>query len=321
LIRGDMNNQKHPGSLKVPLSISILANKNFVMIKRSIQLALIISTLISIRSEAQKINEPQNVSAQWSQPYQPFRIVGNVYYVGTYDLACYLITTSEGNILINSGLAASAPIIIKNIEDLGFNAADTKILLTTQAHYDHVGAFADLQKLTGAKMLANSKDAEVLADGGSSDYELAKKYGRTFEPVHVDGKLKDGDLIKLGTTQLTMLHHPGHTKGSSSFLLDVKDENKTYKVLIANMPTIVTDRKFSDIPEYPEIAKDFEFSFKALKKQSFDLWLSSHAGQFSMHSKHKPGDAYNPEAFADRRGYDKSLAELEVQYLKKIQEK
>jgi metallo-beta-lactamase class B len=291
------------------------------MKKQFILFALIFSSFISIHSEAQKINEPQNVSAQWSQPYQPFRIVGNVYYVGTYDLACYLITTSEGNILINSGLAASASIIKNNIEELGFKVADTKILLTTQAHYDHVGAFAELQKLTGAKMLANSKDAEVLADGGSSDYELAKKYGRTFEPVHVDGKLKDGDLIKLGTTQLIMLHHPGHTKGSSSFLLDVNDGTKTYKVLIANMPTIVTDREFSDISEYAEIAKDFAYSFTALRKQSFDLWLSSHAGQFSMHSKHKPGDAYNPEAFADRKGYDKSLSELEAQYQKKLNQK
>jgi metallo-beta-lactamase class B len=291
------------------------------MKKQFILFALIFSSLISIHSEAQKINEPQNVSAQWSQPYQPFRLVGNVYYVGTYDLACYLITTSEGNILINSGLAASASIIKNNIEELGFKVADTKILLTTQAHYDHVGAFAELQKLTGAKMLANSKDAEVLADGGRSDYELAKKYGRTFEPVHVDGKLKDGDLIKLGTTQLIMLHHPGHTKGSSSFLMDVNDGTKTYKVLIANMPTIVTDREFSDIPEYAEIAKDFAYSFTALRKQSFDLWLSSHAGQFSMHSKHKPGDAYNPEAFADRKGYDKSLSELEAQYQKKLNQK
>jgi metallo-beta-lactamase class B len=101
----------------------------------------------------------------------------------------------------------------------------------------------------------------------------------------------------------------------------VNDGTKTYKVLIANMPTIVTDREFSDIPEYAEIAKDFAYSFTALRKQSFDLWLSSHAGQFSMHSKHKPGDAYNPEAFADRKGYDKSLSELEAQYQKKLNQK
>jgi metallo-beta-lactamase class B len=288
--------------------------------KQNIILLLVITSFFCIRTQAQKVNEPQHVNPQWSQPYQPFRIVGNVYYVGTYDLACYLITTSEGNILINTGLAASTSIIKKNIEDLGFKMADTKILLTTQAHYDHVGAFAEIQKLTNAKVLANSKDAEVLADGGSSDYELGENV-RTFEPIRVDRKLKDGDVIKLGNTQLVMLHHPGHTKGSSSFLFDVRDENKTYKVLIANMPTIVTDRKFSDIPLYPEIAKDFTYTLEAMKKQSFDLWLSSHASQFGLHSKHKPGDAYNPEAFADRSGYDKSLSELEAQYLKKLKEK
>lgn len=287
---------------------------------RIIIMILAIASVSSFRAQAQKVNEPQNVSAQWSQPYKPFRIVGNVYYVGTYDLACYLITTSRGNILINTGLAASASIIKKNIEDLGFNVADTKILLTTQAHYDHVGAFAEIQKATGANMLANAKDAQVLADGGSSDYEMGKN-GRTFEPIRVDGKLKDGEVITLGDTRLTMLHHPGHTKGSSSFLLDVNDGSKTYKVLIANMPTIVTDRKLTNIPEYPEIAKDFAYSFEALKKQSFDLWLSSHASQFAMHSKHKPGDAYNPEAFADRSGYDKSLNDLEAAYLKKMQQK
>jgi metallo-beta-lactamase class B len=199
--------------------------------KQSIILIVAFTLFIIIRMEAQKINEPQHVSTQWSQPYQPFRIVGNVYYVGTYDLACYLITTSEGNILINTGLAASASIIKNNIEELGFKVTDTKILLTTQAHYDHVGAFAEIQKLTGANMLANAKDAKVLADGGSSDFELGKN-GLTFQPIRVDGKLKDGDVITLGTTQLVMLHHPGHTKGSSSFLFDVKDENKTYKVLV-----------------------------------------------------------------------------------------
>jgi metallo-beta-lactamase class B len=281
---------------------------------------LVIASLMSFQTFAQKVNEPQNVNAQWSQPHQPFRIVGNVYYVGTYDLASYLIVTSEGNILINTGLAASVSMIKENIETLGFRFADTKILLTTQAHYDHVGAMAAIKKLTGAKMMADDKDVEVLTDGGSSDYELGK-YGSTFEPVQVDRQLKDSDTIELGAMKLVMLHHPGHTKGSCSYLFDVKDERKTYKVLIANMPTIVTDKKFADIPSYPDIAKDFAYTLDAMKKLSFDLWLSSHASQFGLHTKHKSGDAYNPEAFAGRKDYDKSLSDLEAQYLKKMKEK
>src|SRR5258708_8760406 len=291
------------------------------MIKNTFMIAtLAIVSLICLHTSAQKINEPQNTNPQWSQPYQPFCIVGNVYYVGTYDLACYLIVTPKGNILINTGLVASASTIKENIEALGFTLTDTKILLTTQAHFDHVAAMAFIKKRTDAKMMVDDGDAGVVMDGGSSDYELGKN-GRTFEPVTVDRLLKNGDTITLGNMRLVMLHHPGHTKGSCSFLFDVKDEHKTYKVLIANMPTIVTDKKFSDIPSYPNIAKDYAYTLDAMKKLSFDIWLSSHASQFGLHKKHKPGDAYNPEAFVDRKGYDKSVSDLEAQYLKKMEGK
>lgn len=286
--------------------------------KKSIILTLAIAFLF-FHAAAQKVNEPKDTNPQWSQGYPPFRIVGNLYYVGTYDLACYLVVTSEGNILINTGLADSEAIIKSNIETLGFKFADTKILLTTQAHFDHVGAMAAIKKQTDAKFMADEKDAAELENGGISDYELGK-YGVTFSPIKVDRKLKDQDVIKLGNTQIVMLHHPGHTKGSCSYMIDVKDENKTYKVLIVNFPSIITDRSFSAIPAYPDIAKDYAYTLDTLKKLSFDLWLSSHASQFALHEKHKPGDAYNPEAFADRKGYDKSVAGLEEQYRKKMEQ-
>src|SRR6185503_1921141 len=118
---------------------------------------------------AQKVQEPKTTNAEWSTPYPPFRIAGNLYYVGTYDLACYLITTTQGNILINTGLASSADQLKKNIETLGFKFRDTKIFLTTQVHYDHVGAIAEIKKETGAQVIVDEKDAPVLAEGGSSD--------------------------------------------------------------------------------------------------------------------------------------------------------
>src|SRR5882724_2735575 len=161
------------------------------MIKNIVVIAtLAMALLICLQTTAQKINEPQNTDPQWSQPYPPFRIVGNVYYVGTYDLACYLIVTTKGSILINTGLAASGTMIKSNIEALGFKLSDVKILLTTQAHYDHVGAMAAIKKQTGAEMWADEKDAGVITDGGSSDYELGKD-GVTFEPIKVDRRLKD----------------------------------------------------------------------------------------------------------------------------------
>jgi metallo-beta-lactamase class B len=283
-----------------------------------ILLAVVVS-LTALPAAAQKVQEPKIMNAEWSASYQPFRIAGNLYYVGTYDLASYLITTTKGNILINTGLAASATQIKSNIEALGFRFADTKILLTTQAHYDHVGAMATIKKKTGAQLMVDEKDAGVLMDGGSSDYALGG-HGSTFKPVQADRLLHNGDTIQLGDMQMLMLHHPGHTKGSCSFLFTVKDEQRWYKVLIANMPTIVTEKPFAAITTYPEIAVDYANTLKAMKNISFDIWLASHASQFKLHTKHRPGDAYNPAAFSDQGGYDAAISDLQNEYDEKLKQ-
>lgn len=276
--------------------------------------AVLLFALIANTTLAQKVQEPKITNAEWAKPFPPFRIAGNLYYVGTYDLACYLITTNQGNILINTGLASSAVQIKKNIEALGFKYADTKILLNTQAHYDHLGAMSTIKKQTHAKFMVQEADAAVASDGGNADYAFGGK-GSTFAPVQPDKLLHNGDTIRLGDMQLLLLHHPGHTKGSSSFLFTVKDEQRSYKVLIANMPTIVTDKSFDSIAVYPKIAADYAATFASMKKIQFDLWLASHASQFAMHEKYKPGNSYNPAAFIDRTGYDQSLQELEEAYL------
>jgi metallo-beta-lactamase class B len=283
---------------------------------------LILAAVLSVAASsvtAQKVKEPKAWNEEWSKPYRPFRIAGNLYYVGTYDLACYLITTPQGNILINTGLAASKKQIKSNIETLGFRFTDTKILLNTQAHYDHLGAMAAIKKKTGGQLMINEKDAAAAKDGGSSDYALGGK-NSTFKPVIPDRLLHDGDTVQLGNMQLMMLHHPGHTKGSCSFLFTVKDEQRSYKVLIANMPTIVTDSSFANISSYPEISADYAYTLKAMKNISFDIWVASHAGQFNLHDKHKPGDAYNPAAFKDQAGYDAYMNDLQKQYDEKVKQ-
>ncbi len=286
----------------------------FTMFKNALQNTLLVTIFIftCVSLNAQVVKEPR-VTEEWEKPYQPFRIAGNLYYVGTYDLACYLVTSSEGNILINTGVASSAAQIKKNIETLGFKFADIKILLTTQAHYDHMGAMAAIKKMTGAKLMADENETAVLADGGMSDYELGK-YGRSFAPVKPDRLLRNNDTITLGDMHLVLLHHPGHTKGSCSYLLDVKDNQRTYKVLIANIPSIIIDGKFSEVSTYPTIASDYAYTLGAMKKLSFDIWVASHASQFNLHKKHQPGDAYNPAAFIDKAGYDAALSNMQKQY-------
>mgnify|MGYP003410346485 FL=1 len=229
------------------------------------------------------------------------------------------MSTPQVNIQINTGLADSEKQSRQNIKAVGFKFADTKILLNTQAHYDHMGAMAAIKKKTGAQLMMNEKDVPVAKDGGSSDYAIGGKEPNC-KPVIPDRLLKDGDTIALGNMKLVMLHHPGHTKGSSSFLFTVTDEQQQYKVLIANMPSIVTDSAFNKISTYPEIAADYAYTFKAMKNISFDIWLSSHASQFDMHDKHKPGDGYNPAAFKEQAGYDAALSELQKKYEAKMKQ-
>ena len=262
---------------------------------------------------AQKAVKHPISNEEWSRDFQPFRIAGNLYYVGTYDLAAYLITTPQGHILINTGLDDSEALIRAHVNTLGFKFTEIKILLATHAHFDHVGAMAAIKKQTGARLMINEKDAQLMADGGDSDYILGGK-GSTFVPVKADRLLHDRDTITLGDMRVVMLHHPGHTPGASSFLFDVKDGQHIYRVLIANMPSILDETNLAGMPRYPDVGKDYAYTLKAMKALQFDLWLSSHASQFELHKKHKPGAAYRPEVFRDRTGYDKSLAEWDKVY-------
>jgi metallo-beta-lactamase class B len=271
---------------------------------------------ITRQANAQKTIKLPYVNKEWSVDYQPFRIAGNLYYIGTYELAVYLITTPEGHILINTGTADSEALIKAHMKALGFRFKDIRVLLTTHVHYDHVGAMAAIKKQTHARMMVNEKDAAVLADGGNSDYVIGGK-GPTFLPVKADRLLHDKDTIQLGGMHIVMLHHPGHTPGANSFLFNVQDSVHTYRVLIANMPSILDKTNLAGMPLYPEVGKDYGYTINAMKGIQFDLWLSSHAGQFKLHKKHQPGVPYNPEVFNDRPGYDAALEKLDSAYQQK----
>jgi metallo-beta-lactamase class B len=281
-----------------------------------ILLLLLSSTLIST---AQNSGALSYQDSTWTKPTEPFRVAGDIYYVGTYDLACYLIVSPEGHALINTGLEESVSMIRKNVESLGFKFTDIKFLLTTQAHFDHVAAMAEIKKITGATMMVNEADVKVLADGGKSDFAFGGKSG-LFTPVTADRLLHDGDILKLGDTKLKVLHHPGHTKGATSFLVDTKDDKRSWKVLIANMPTMLSMTRISGMPSYPNIGKDFKYTLASMKKLDFDLWVASHASQFDLHDKRKPGAPYHPEVFNDRPSYDATLNSLQLEYDKRLKD-
>jgi metallo-beta-lactamase class B len=273
----------------------------------------------AIGLSVQALAQQGQVNEAWTRPFPALRIVGNVYYVGTYDLSSYLITTPEGNILINTGIGSSVPMIRANVESLGFRFNDIKLLLATHGHSDHVGGMAEIKRLTGARMLMQEADAPMLEDGGATDFRFPKGRPRVYDPVTVDQRLKDGDKVRLGKTELTVHHHPGHTRGSTSFSFTTEDGGRTYRVLIANMNGINQGVKLLDSPGYPTIVEEYARTFEKQKQLTTDVFLSSHAGQFGLHEKYKPGDPYNPNRFVDPAGYLERVRRAEQAYRDQLQ--
>ncbi len=282
---------------------------------------------LTIFSQSQNYARLPITRENWTKTFPAFRVVGNLYYVGGYDLAVYLITTDEGHILINTGVYDSTKEIKKSVESLGFNFSDIKTLLTMQAHWDHVAELAEIKRLTNAKLFAHKDDVSVLESGGihqffnSDPFKFSKMFcGAVFEPVKVDRHLKHGSKIKLGKTTLKLHHHPGHTKGASSFTFDTFDNGKNYRVLIVNMGSVNTSRgvKLTGMPLFPNIAEAYAKTFARQKELKFDIWVSSHAGHFNLHEKYKPGDKYDPQRFVDTEGYKEKIKHYENTYLEKL---
>jgi len=254
--------------------------------------------------------------ADWSRPFPAHRVIGNLYAVGTYDLACFLITSDDGHILVNTGLAESAPLIRENVESLGFRLEDVRVLLTMQAHYDHAAALAEIKKVTGAKLWATAADAPLLEDGGASDPHFQGEY--TFAPVPVDRVLRDGEVIELGRIRLKLVESPGHTPGSATYTMTVSENGRDYRVAIANMGSMNPGLRLSKDPTYPGIAEDFAETFRRQQAMEVDVWVAAHASQYGLHDKYRPGDPYRPETFVDPEGFRKLVAHYEKLYREQL---
>jgi metallo-beta-lactamase class B len=257
-------------------------------------------------------------NANWTQPFPAFRMIGNVYWVGTADVSTYLVTTREGHILINTGLKATVPQIAAGVTQLGFKMADVKVLTATHGHWDHVAGLAELARMTKAQVVMAEADAQLLESGGRTDFRWGADPTSHFDRVTVDRRLKDGDRITLGEVTLTAHHHPGHTKGATSFTFDLIESGKTYRVGIMNIGSINPGVTVAGMPMYPEIAADYAKTFTAQKALVLDVYLASHAGQFRMHDKYKPGDPYSATRFVDPGGYQAAVEQAERAYLAQL---
>jgi len=250
-------------------------------------------------------------NAAWTRTFPPFRIAGNLYYVGGEDLASYLIVTPQGDILINSNLEANVPQIKQSVESLGFHFTDIKILLISHGHYDHCAGSAEVKKLTGAKYWVMDADVPVVESGGRNDFNYAADKSMWFPPTHVDRALHDGEQVNLGGTVLTAHLTGGHTKGTTTWTMDEQEGGRTLHVVIVGSPNVNPGYKLVNNKTYPQIAADYKHEFEVLKSLPCDIFLGAHGGYFDMKEKYDRWKAGDKNAFIDPGGYRAYIADRE----------
>lgn len=247
-----------------------------------------------------------------SVPDEPFRIAGNLYYVGATGITAFLLTGPEGHVLIDGGYPETAPLIMASIAKLGFDIKDVRILLNSHAHSDHAGGLRALQEASGAELWVSEGDADVIAAGGAGDRTLGPfrflgflGLGR-FPAPRVDHRFKDGATIRLGPITLTGHVTAGHTPGCTSWSFPVHDgDRELLAVDICSLTLFPYLTRLVEPETYPGIRSDFERSFSVLRSLPADIFLASHANWFSMRRKVlERADAQNPvDPFIDRAGY------------------
>jgi metallo-beta-lactamase class B len=250
----------------------------------------------------------------WTEPFPPFRVAGNLYYVGSKGLANYLITTPQGNILINSGLEANVPLIAASIEKLGFKFKDTKILLISHAHWDHDAGSAKIKQMTGASYRVMDGDVPVVESGGKADFQYGNRADFLYPPTKVDRVLHDGDTVSLGGTVLVAHLTAGHTKGCTTWTMKVSDGGKTYEVVIVGSPNVNPGYKLVHNQDYPQIASDYEQMWRVLKSLPCDIFLGAHGAYFGLQEKYTLVKSGGAHPFVDPEGYKKFVAEKEQEF-------
>lgn len=264
-------------------------------------------------------NNNQSAQNDWTEPFPAFRIAGNLYYVGSKGLASYLVTTPEGHVLINSSLEASVPLIRSSVESLGFKFTDIKILLISHAHSDHNGGSALVKELTGAKYMVMDADVDAVESGGKTDFYYRNDPESLYKPTKVDRVLHDGDEVKLGGSVLVAHLTPGHTKGCTTWTMKVQEEAKTYNAVIVGSPNVNPGYKLVGNALYPQIAEDYEKTFRVSKSLHCDLFLGAHGSYFNMETKYEQYKRGRTTAFLDPSGYKDFIAEKEQAFRRELQ--
>jgi metallo-beta-lactamase class B len=250
----------------------------------------------------------------WHQAFPPFRIAGNIYYVGTGDLASYLLATPAGNILINTDYEQDVPLIRKSVEQLGFKFGDIKIVLLSHAHDDHVAGTALLLKETRAQLMVMDGDVAAM-ESGTTDFQPSDQH---WTPVKVDRILHDNDTVEIGGTKLVAHLTAGHTKGCTTWTTQVRDGRRTLNMVIECSPNVIPAYKLVNDPKYPHIAEDFGKTFRTLKALRCDVFLSAHGNSFDLKGKYSKLKTSTENPFVDPAGYKTYVAEHEDSFRREL---
>jgi len=245
----------------------------------------------------------------WTHPFPPFRIAGNLYYVGTQDLASYLIATPRGLILINSSLEANVPLIRRSVEKLGFRFSAIQILLISHAHNDHCAGSEAILRETGAKYYVMDADVPVVESGGKADFAYGHEMAMRYPPAHVDRVLHDGDTVSLGGTVLTAHLTAGHTRGTTTWTLEEPKDGRILHVVIVGSPNVNPGYRLVGNKAYPQIASDYTREFAVLSALPCDIFLGAHGSYFGLVEKYARWKAGDKNAFIDPAGYKAYVAE------------
>ena len=250
---------------------------------RKLAATLCALALLSSGAQAQTIKDFLAIAMKkWIAPFEPFQLIGNIYYVGTDGIAVYVIKTSQGLILMDTAMPQSTGMIKDNIAKLGFKVADIKIILNTHAHLDHTGGFAEIKKETGAQLVAGERDKPLLEGGYYPGDE--KNEDLAFPAVKVDRAVKEGDKVTLGDTTLTAHATPGHSPGCTSWELTVKDGKENREVLFFCSGTVALNRLVGQ-PTYPGIVDDYHATFAKAKAMKIDVLVGPHPEVYGMQAK------------------------------------
>src|SRR2546427_4260201 len=284
---------------------------------RNAVLSIVMSSVIlSAQTSPLSPESRAQFHGQMSEPVEPFRIIGNIYYVGARNIASYLVTTPQGHIMIDTGTREMHSVIRANLDKLGFKLQDIKILLSGHAHFDHVQGHAAMKRATGAKVMALGEDAAALSAG----MDKSPLGDEGWEPVKVDRILKDGDTVALGGTTLRAVWTPGHTPGCTTWTTTVAEKGKPYSIVFQACGGPNAGVKLVGNTKFPTLVEDTLRCFGVQKTLKPDIYLPMHPESYFAGKVERIKAGETPHPLLDPQGYANLIADAETNFQKRIQE-